>query len=644
MQKLVLILIAGCCAQQPGKKPEGSPTIAVTECSSNGCSTKDHKLVLDANWRWIHNEKMKNCYTGNTWDTEGSCPDPKTCAENCILEGVNAGQYKNTYGVTAVPGGGVKLDFVTGSNVGSRLFLLEDDENYKLFNLKNREFALDVDSSTVQCGMNGAMYFVEMAANGGKGLGANNAGARFGTGYCDAQCPHETLMNFLDVKFINGQANTKDWKPHPKDFSNTMGLGHYGACCAEMDIWEANNVATAYTPHPCDIDTTGQYMCEGIECGDNDSGERYKGLCDKDGCDINPFRNGNESFYGQGLGFAVDSSRPMRVVTQFLTTNGRDDGDLSEIRRFYVQDGIAIASPPIMILPDEPDSITDEMWLEYGVKSALKDFFGNPNDFKIKGGNQAMGESLGRGHVAAFSLWDDIDVHMMWLDSCYPTDEPCTKPGVRRGTCPGGDQSSPQEVRARHPSSYVTFANVSFGEIGTTQSVYPRRPSTSSSSSTEGSTRSTSLSATSGAPTTSATTTTTAGSTASTTTITSTSACASKWKQCGGENHDGPTCCEAGLVCKYQNKEYSQCVPSDSTGSTTVPSTSSSPTTSQGGCAGEWEQCGGKNHDGPTCCKAGYFCKFQDEWYSQCMRRRSSGRQKFLGLIQSASKLNREEL
>eukprot|EP00438_Fugacium_kawagutii_P022555 Skav202586 [mRNA] locus=scaffold1305:73866:83413:+ [translate_table: standard] len=167
MQKLVLILIAGCCAQQPGKKPEGSPTIAVTECSSNGCSTKDHKLVLDANWRWIHNEKMKNCYTGNTWDTEGSCPDPKTCAENCILEGVNAGQYKNTYGVTAVPGGGVKLDFVTGSNVGSRLFLLEDDENYKLFNLKNREFALDVDSSTVQCGMNGAMYFVEMAANGG---------------------------------------------------------------------------------------------------------------------------------------------------------------------------------------------------------------------------------------------------------------------------------------------------------------------------------------------------------------------------------------------------------------------------------------------------------------------------------------------
>ena len=32
----------------------------------------------------------------------------------------------------------------------------------------------------------------------------NTAGAKFGTGYCDAQCPH-------DVKFINGEANLLDW-------------------------------------------------------------------------------------------------------------------------------------------------------------------------------------------------------------------------------------------------------------------------------------------------------------------------------------------------------------------------------------------------------------------------------------------------
>ncbi|CAK9063966.1 unnamed protein product [Durusdinium trenchii] len=87
--------------------------------------------------------------------------------------GLDTSKYETTYGVTQIDGG-VKLGFVTGSNVGSRLYLLED-ENYKMFKLKNREFAVDVDASQVQCGMNGAMYFVEMDAAGGKGLGSNKA-------------------------------------------------------------------------------------------------------------------------------------------------------------------------------------------------------------------------------------------------------------------------------------------------------------------------------------------------------------------------------------------------------------------------------------------------------------------------------------
>ena len=70
-------------AQQPGTtKTEGNPTISVKECTSNGCSTKDHKLVLDANWRWIHTEDSKNCYEGNMWDTS-ICADATTCAEKC---------------------------------------------------------------------------------------------------------------------------------------------------------------------------------------------------------------------------------------------------------------------------------------------------------------------------------------------------------------------------------------------------------------------------------------------------------------------------------------------------------------------------------------------------------------------------------
>merc|ERR1712039_769405 len=151
-----------------------------------------------------------------------------------------------------------------------------------------------------------------------------------------------------------GEANSRNW-----NITSNPPVGHYGMCCAEMDIWEANSMSTAFTPHPCNI--VGPVKCEGTACGDNDKGERYEGVCDKDGCDINPFRMGNETFYGKGPGFAVDTTKPMTVVTQFLTTDGTDEGDLSEIRRFYVQDGHIIHSPPSKSLGEKnSDSITDD--------------------------------------------------------------------------------------------------------------------------------------------------------------------------------------------------------------------------------------------------------------------------------------------
>ncbi|ORX42313.1 hypothetical protein BCR36DRAFT_407102 [Piromyces finnis] len=36
-------------------------------------------------------------------------------------------------------------------------------------------------------------------------------------------------------------------------------------------------------------------------------------------------------------------------------------------------------------------------------------------------------------------------------------------------------------------------------------------------------------------------------------------------------------------------------------------------------CANHWEQCGGKNWTGPTCCKTGYVCHEYNEWYYQCI-------------------------
>jgi len=143
----------------------------------------------------------------------------------------------------------------------------------------------------------------------------NKAGAKFGTGYCDSQCPQ-------DIKFINGEANVDDWK--------------YGTCCAEMDLWEANLDAAAYTPHPCSV--SGQTRCEGKDCGSGE--DRYGGVCDKDGCDFNSMRMGVDSFYGTGM--TVDTSKPVTVVTQFITADGTDAGALSQIKRFYVQGGKVI--------------------------------------------------------------------------------------------------------------------------------------------------------------------------------------------------------------------------------------------------------------------------------------------------------------
>lgn len=71
-------------------------------------------------------------------------------------------------------------------NIGSRVYLV-NGENYEMFKLLNREFSFDVDVSNLPCGLNGALYFVEMEQDGGKKrFPTNKAGARYGTGYCDA--------------------------------------------------------------------------------------------------------------------------------------------------------------------------------------------------------------------------------------------------------------------------------------------------------------------------------------------------------------------------------------------------------------------------------------------------------------------------
>lgn len=201
---LALLGSSGVRAQQVGTlTAETHPSLPWQKCTkSGGCTTQSNgKIVLDSNWRWVHTTTgYTNCYTGNTWDLT-ICPDPTTCAKNCALDGAD---YSSTYGITT-SGNALTLKFVTknesGANVGTRVYLLKDDSTYEMFKVKNQEFTFDVDVSNLPCGLNGALYFSEMAADGGKSkYSGNKAGAKYGTGYCDAQCPR-------DIKFINGEVS-----------------------------------------------------------------------------------------------------------------------------------------------------------------------------------------------------------------------------------------------------------------------------------------------------------------------------------------------------------------------------------------------------------------------------------------------------
>lgn len=449
----VAILCAAVNGQQAGTlTPEVHPPLNIQTCTkSGGCQTEAKSVVIDSNWRWTHDvSSSQNCYTGNTWNT-ALCPDGPTCAKNCAIDGAD---YQSTYGVFA-SGSTLRLNFVThgpySTNIGSRLYLMDSESEYTIFKLKNREFTFDVDVSKLPCGLNGALYMVEMQADGGMSeYSGNNAGAKFGTGYCDAQCPH-------DIKFINGEANCEDWVPSPTDPNS--GTGHYGTCCIEMDIWESNSISNAYTGHVCTVQ--GQTRCEGIECGDTSAGQRYDGVCDKDGCDFNPYRLGAKTFFGPASNWTIDTTEPFTVVTQFITTDGTDNGDLSAIRRLWVQNGKVIQNSNVTVGGQKFDSLNDSFC------NAQKQEFGDPNIYEKKGGNKVMGESMGRGMVLVMSLWDDHAAHMLWLDSDYPTDKSPSTPGVARGTCPI-TSGNPPDVESKYPNAYVAYSNIKFGELGST--------------------------------------------------------------------------------------------------------------------------------------------------------------------------------
>lgn len=281
-----------------------------------------------------------------------------------------------------------------------------------------------------------------------------------------------------------------------------------------MDIWEANSMSTAYTPHTCT--NLEQTSCTGDDCGGTYSATRYAGTCDPDGCDFNPYRQGNKTFYGPGSDFNVDTTKKVTVVTQFIKGS---DGKLSEIKRFYVQNGKVISNPESKIAGNPGNSITSTFC------KAQKEIFKDRDVFEERGGFSAMSDAVAAPMVLVMSLWHDHHSNMLWLDSTYP--EGSTLPGADRGSC-AADSGDPTELEQTVPNSNVAFSNIKFGPVGSTfgESTDPTttaEPEQPEETEQPGGT-------------------------------------VPRWGQCGGTNYTGPKGCVSPYTCTKVNDFYHQCL------------------------------------------------------------------------------------
>ncbi len=419
------LLITSTYGQTKGyATPNSLPSLAVDYLGS----TLDSSITLDANWRWLRKvpTNNENCFSG-TWNPL-VCTDPVECNRQCALEGVSSDQYSGTYGISIRDKDTVTLKYITygpyGRSVGSRIYIMDPSkEKYLGFNLLGKEISITVDISRLPCGLNGAVYLAEMPLDGGLNS-LNNAGAPFGTGYGDAQCP-------TDIKFINGLSN----------------LNSTGACSNEIDLWEANAYSTAFTLHPCSI--KGTVGCSTPEtCGNGNF--RYKGVCDKDGGDYNPYRFGVKNLYGKGSQFQVDSSKPFEMITQFITDTGMESGKLIRVVRLYKQNGKTI----------QGGELTDSIIRNF--KSTHKE----TDHYSTLGGLKTMEESLRRKHVLVLSLWDDSSpAQMRWLDSVYPVGS--SKSSDQRGPCSVSENRDVEYLRNRYQDATVSYGKIKVRALST---------------------------------------------------------------------------------------------------------------------------------------------------------------------------------
>lgn len=260
-------------------------------CNTSGACASDPDIAGECSW----NTEKNTCYN----HSQGKGNEPITYTDNGVTKtgyividqqvrgSSSTADYKLGDAGVTVNGNSITQRFVTGENVGSRVYLLDaTQKSYVKFKLIDAELSYDVEID-IPCGMNAALYTVEMPADGV--TPGHTAGATYGGGYCDS--------NFVG------------------------GIG-----CAEFDISESNARATVYTAHGCSP-TTG-------------FGAKGSITCDATGTAANPY-HADKGFYGTGSSFTINTAQKFTVATQFKGAGQQ----LTSVDRVYVQNGTRVKQP-----------------------------------------------------------------------------------------------------------------------------------------------------------------------------------------------------------------------------------------------------------------------------------------------------------
>jgi len=109
--------------------------------------------------------------------------------------------------------------------------------------------------------------------------------------------------------------------------------------------------------------------------------------------------------------------KPITVTTQFITADGTDHGNLTEVRQFYQQEGKAIEHPHYTVNGKQHNTTTDEFCADWVATTQ------DGTNCLEKGGLGAVERAIDAGVVLVVSLWVDHYANMFWLDSTI--DELC---------------------------------------------------------------------------------------------------------------------------------------------------------------------------------------------------------------------------